>query len=160
MQSSNWRTQDGLYAFHLKVNFLSVSLQDIELMTFDTVPVWWCSWPVWLCCSKSDFPLFMLFFSRLSMSTFMYLVFSACPLSTSNLLKPGVFAEGSVLWNVNMRLCVTPEEPIFAGDKTPSYWAWVRRRSWRGQGWLGGCVIVVRGCQVRLIQQTPTPKLY
>lgn len=70
---------------------------------------------------KVIFPLFMLFFSRLSMSTFMYLVFSACPLSTSNLLKPGVFAEGSVLWNVNMRLCVMPEEPIFAGDKTPSY---------------------------------------
>lgn len=43
----------------------------------------------------------------------------SCPPSPSHLVGPGVFAQGSVLWNVNMRLCVKPEEPTFTGDKTP-----------------------------------------
>lgn len=42
-----------------------------------------------------------------------------CPPSPSHLVGPGVFAQGSVLWNVNMRLCVKPEEPTATGDKTP-----------------------------------------
>ncbi|KAI3363037.1 hypothetical protein L3Q82_011696 [Scortum barcoo] len=41
-----------------------------------------------------------------------------CPPS-SHLVGPGVFAQGSVLWNVNTRLCAKPEEPTFTGDKTP-----------------------------------------
>lgn len=31
-----------------------------------------------------------------------------------------MFAQDSVLWNVNTRLCVKPEEPTFTGDKTPA----------------------------------------
>ncbi|KAI9533692.1 hypothetical protein NQZ68_019773 [Dissostichus eleginoides] len=42
-----------------------------------------------------------------------------CPPSPSHLVGPGVFVQGSVLWNVNMRLCVKPEEPTSTGDKTP-----------------------------------------
>lgn len=31
-----------------------------------------------------------------------------------------MFAQGSVLWNVNIRLCVKPEEPTSTRDKTPT----------------------------------------
>lgn len=41
------------------------------------------------------------------------------PRSPRHLVGPGVFAQGSALWNVNTGLCVKPEEPIFTGDKTP-----------------------------------------
>ncbi|KAM7385873.1 hypothetical protein PAMP_001922 [Pampus punctatissimus] len=41
------------------------------------------------------------------------------PCLPNHLVGPGVFAQGSVLWNVNMRLCVKPEEPTSTGDKTP-----------------------------------------
>lgn len=37
----------------------------------------------------------------------------------SHLVGPVVFAQGSGLWNVNIRLCVNPEEPASTRDKTP-----------------------------------------
>lgn len=65
---------------------------------------------------KSGFPSVSAFSSSMSKSVSFVLTLLSL---LSHLVRPGVFAQGSVLWNVNMGLFVKPEEPTSTRDKNP-----------------------------------------